>query len=346
MKKKTWVVQAGDGALIDDIVARLGGDARALDDGRVFVGRKRAHRGMAVSVGDEVHVHARDAAPSRQATVTILHRDAGILAVDKPAGISTIPDERDAEGSLLHRAARAAGVDPRTLHPTSRLDRGVSGVVIFAENAAARARLREARSAGWYIRRYVAIASSEPLRGVGSQASLNAPAVDNGLWNARIGRARDPKKREVNGRDATDAFTRYRVVGVAADRDGGLRPPNPREASPRIAALRSAILDPLSHPVLLAVEPVTGRTHQIRLHASHAGAPLLGDRDYGGPRTLVLASGKVLTFGRIALHCAWVKVPGSLDVRAPVPDELRGFWRALGGEDEAWAIASDEALGV
>ena len=305
MKQKTWVVRAGDGNVVDDIVVHLGADALALDEGRVFVGRKRASRGIAVRLGDEVHLHVRDAAAG--VVVTILHREAGILAVDKPAGISTIPDERDAASSLLHRAAHAAGVDPRTLHPTSRLDRGVSGVVLFAEDAAARARLKEARTAGWYIRRYVAIAT-------------RAPISETGSWNARIGRARDPKKRAVEGRDATFALTRYRIVGTAADA--------------------------LSQPVLLAVEPITGRTHQIRVHASHAGAPLLGDRDYGGPRTLVLASGKVLGLERIALHCARVHLPGSLDVRAPVPDELRSWWRAVGGDDSAWSTASDEELEV
>lgn len=309
MKQKTWVVRAGDGNVVDDIVAHLGEGALALDEGRVFVGRKRASRGFAVRVGDQVHLHARDAG---EVVVTILHHEAGILAVDKPAGISTIPDERDAASSLLHRAAHAAGVDPRKLHPTSRLDRGVSGVVLFAENGAARARLKEARAAGWYIRRYVAIATRAPT-------AIADPSIF-GNWNARIGRAADPKKRAVEGRDATFALTRYRIVGTAADA--------------------------LSQPVLLAVEPITGRTHQIRVHASHAGAPLLGDRDYGGPRTLVLASGKVLRLERIALHCARVQLPGSLDVRAPVPDELRSWWRALGGDDGAWAFASDEELEV
>ena len=61
---------------------------------------------------------------------------------------------------------------------------------------------------------------------------------------------------------------------------------------------------------MLSVEPITGRTHQIRVHASHAGAPLLGDRDYGGPTRWTLKSGKSVTLDRIALHCARVTVEG------------------------------------
>ncbi len=293
MKPRTWVVREGDGALIDDIVTLAGGDASALDGGRVFVGRVRKRPGDAVAIGDEVQVHAPI---SDLPNIAILHHAGGILAVDKPAGVSTIPDEHDAEGSLLHRVARAVGVRPATLHPTSRLDRGVSGVVLFAETSRAREHLHDARAQGTYIRRYVAMASK-------------APAPPTGEWNARIGRARDPKKRMVNGRDATDALTRYRVVASA----------------PRAT--------------LIAMEPITGRTHQIRVHASHAGSALMGDKDYGGSRTLVLPTGKVLSLERVALHCARVEVKGFIDVRAPIPAELRLLWRELGGQDEAWTAA-------
>jgi 23S rRNA-/tRNA-specific pseudouridylate synthase len=158
--------------------------------------------------------------------------------------------------------------------------------------------LRDARSSGQYARHYVALATAAVKR------------AEHGVWDARIGRARDPKKRAVNGRDATDAVTRFRTIATT----------------------------PSYAQALLAIEPVTGRTHQIRVHASHAGEPLLGDRDYGGPRTLVLASGKVLTFGRIALHCARVAVAG-LDIQAPIPDDLRAWWLALGGDDGAWSLS-------
>jgi len=290
MAERVWVVREGDGATVDAIVARAGGDATALDEGRVFVGRSRARRGDGVNVGDTVRIAERRAVA---ATVTVLHDDAGLVAVDKPAGIPTIPDSHDAEGSLLVRVARAIGVEPDALHATSRLDRGVSGVVVFAKTARAREELQDARSSGRYFRLYAAIAA-------------RAPSPPEGEWTARIGRARDARKRAVDGRDATDARTRYRTIASAA-------------------------------AALLAVEPVTGRTHQIRVHASHAGAPLLGDRDYGGPRSLTLSSGKVLALDRVALHCAHVRVEGRLDVHAPIPETLRAWWTALGGPD-TWSV--------
>ncbi len=290
MAEIIWSAREGDGNTIEDVVKRAGGDVRAIDDGRVFIGRRRAKPNDPVSAGDEIRIaEKRDVS----AEVAILFRDRGILAVDKPAGIPTIPDEHDASGSLLHRAARIAGLLPDALHATSRLDRNVSGVVVFATSDAARELLQNARISGRYSRQYVAI-------------TTNAPAPAEGEWNARIGRARDPKKRMVNGRDATQASTKYRVVSVAG-----------------------------AHALVIA-EPITGRTHQIRVHASNAGAPIVGDRDYGGARTIALVSGKVISFERIALHCRRVRVTtrdASIDVTAPIPAELRALWRELDGDD-------------
>jgi 23S rRNA pseudouridine955/2504/2580 synthase/23S rRNA pseudouridine1911/1915/1917 synthase len=95
---------------------------------------------------------------------------------------------------------------------------------------------------------------------------------------------------------------------------------------------------------LLAVEPQTGRTHQIRVHMAHVGAPLMGDELYGGSRAVVLPSGSVRRLGRVALHAAWVQVQASKGqpwrVEAPIPEDLRELWRVLGGEDESWTRAS------
>src|SRR5512140_1990327 len=114
-------------------------DATALDEGRVFIGRRRAKRGDLVREGDEVLVNDRR---TIDATVVVLHRDASLVAVDKPAGIATVPDTHDAHNSLVHRVARELRVAPESLHVTSRLDRGVSGVVIFALTEAARDQLQ------------------------------------------------------------------------------------------------------------------------------------------------------------------------------------------------------------
>jgi RluA family pseudouridine synthase len=274
-------------------------------DGRVFVGTRRVRREEEpVQAGDVVHV-----SPPREGRVEqvrVLAQTADLVAVDKPAGIPTIPDHAGAAHALVALVARALGIDSARLHPTSRLDRDVSGVVFFALTKAAAERLKRAREEGAYERRYLAIAA-------------RAPSPERGTWDAPIGRARDPRLRAVGGRDAVASSTHYAVCARVA---GGA--------------------------ALLAVAPRTGRTHQIRVHAAHAGAPLIGDRAYGGPTRLTVASGRVLEPRRIALHCARVVVPAAdgapLVAAAPVPPELAEVWSALGGDATAWEVCASCAL--
>jgi 23S rRNA pseudouridine1911/1915/1917 synthase len=160
--------------------------------------------------------------------------------------------------------------------------------------------LQRERNEHRYVRRYVALAS-------------RAPAEDDGTWDAAIGRAKDPRHRAVNGRDAISARTHFAVVARA------------------------------TNAALLALAPVTGRTHQLRVHASHAGAPLLGDRTYGGPVRLTLPTGKVVSLDRIGLHAARVTVFGSA-IDAPIPTMLRETWSALGGQEGDWEKAVGRSL--
>ena len=299
-----WITRPGDGQTVGDVLARAGADGRAVADGRVFLARRRVRSATeAVREGDILEI-----APVRPAAgpAVILARTDDLVAVDKPAGTSTIADHRGATDALSFLVADALGLDPARIHPTSRLDRDVSGVVVFARTSEAAERLAEARSSGAYDRRYVAMAA-------------RAPEPAEGTWNAAIGRHRDPRLRKVEGRDPVSAETRYVTCGRVS-----------------------------SGSVLLSVTPVTGRTHQIRVHASHASAPLIGDRSYGGPVRMTLANGRVIEPRRVALHAARVVVPGRhgtrLTVDAPIPDELTRLWAALGGDPSAWEVATSCSL--
>jgi 23S rRNA-/tRNA-specific pseudouridylate synthase len=289
---------------IAEVLASLREPAAAVSDGRVFLGRTRVTRGEeVVRAGLEVLVHAARDEVALPEPFVLQDRD-GFLVVDKPAGIPSIPDTTGARGTLVELAARATNRSRDDLHPTSRLDREVSGVVTFAIGERARDLLATAREAGRYTRRYVAIARGELPDG---------PLA----WKWSIGRARDPRLRAVStARDAKPADTRARVVA----RSGAF--------------------------LLLAVGPQTGRTHQIRLHAATAGAPLVGDRAYGGATRLTLPSGKSMAIARIALHCARVEVyagPGDCIISAtsPVPPELVGLARDLGLGDFEEAVACE-----
>lgn len=140
--------------------------------------------------------------------------------------------------------------------------------------------------------------------------AAGAPAPAKGEWDAAIGM--DGKGRPVaGGRAARAARTRYEVLAV----------------SPAGAAL-------------LRLEPVTGRSHQLRIHTGLAGAPLLGDPLHGGPRRVVTPGGAVVGVPRVALHALRVtlRAPSGaalVDAVAEPPADLAEAWRALGGAPEA-----------
>jgi 23S rRNA pseudouridine1911/1915/1917 synthase len=301
--QKRWRVKRGDPRTVGEIVLAAGGDASAVDEGRVFVGRRRARSAEETVVTGDVVSIARpvEIVP----TVDVLYSDDDVLAVDKPAGIPTIPDQSGASHSLLALAARAARLPEGELHPTSRLDRDVSGVVLFARSKRGRDELAAARAEGRYERRYVALAA-------------RPPDPERGTWNAPVARAADPRRRR-----------------VARPSEAAALP-----ASTRFACVASAG----AGTAMLAASPLTGRTHQIRVHASHAGAPLLGDRAYGGPARVTLPTGEVLSVPRIALHAAKVSLP-RVTVASPVPADLARLWERLGGGAEAWDIAVSCPLG-
>jgi 23S rRNA-/tRNA-specific pseudouridylate synthase len=300
VKRLPVVVVAGRDGALGDVLSRLGSEAsQALREGRIFIGARRAEKPEErVAAGVEVAMYpAREpSGPSPR----ILLEERGIVAAYKPAGIASVADHRGSTGTLKERVARLAGIPEGRLAVTSRLDVGVSGVVLFATDEASRARLARARQEGRYLRHYVAIAS-------------RSPAPERGLWKVPIGKDRDARKRRAFGREAVAASTAYAVR----------------------AAVRAA--------ALLAVEPRTGRTHQIRVHAAHAGCALYGDATYGGPVKTISKDGRVSAFGRIALHAAWVEVPGdrssTLRVEAEIPADLEAIWTACGGEPSAWAGA-------
>lgn len=297
---KRW--RADVDSTLGDVLTRVFRDPAALGEGRVFVERVRVtdarHR---VGAGALVEVGSAQAAAAP--TLEILHEDAGLMVVAKPAGLVTVPDHHGHD-SLQARVALHLGCPLEQVHPTSRLDRGVSGVVVFALDRAARERLASARERGDYARHYLAIAA-------------RGPTPEHGRWSAPIGRDRsDPRKRAVNGDRSTYASTEYRTLARA--RDGAL----------------------------MRLSPETGRTHQLRVHAAHAGLPLDGDATYGGRSRLISATGDVLTLDRVALHAYRVELPGrrgTLRFVASVPEALRALWRAIGGLDEVWAEPTDRA---
>ena len=234
----------------------------------------------------------------------VLHRDAHYLVLDKPVGLATTaPDD----GESLFSLAKELDARAPQLHPLSRLDTQVSGIVAFARTAEANHCALEARKLGTMHRRYLAL-TSRPVPGA------------RGEWTWRIAiDPRDPKKR------------------VALD-------PGARGMGVKDAATRFVVRAERAPLTALDLYPQTGRTHQLRVHAARAGCALLGDVAYGGEKRITLANGRILTGARVMLHCAHVHMPTPsgqpLTLELEAPSDMLTVWRSAGGDPAELAAAA------
>jgi 23S rRNA-/tRNA-specific pseudouridylate synthase len=225
---------------------------------------------------------------------SIVHRDAELLVLDKPSGLpTTSPDPT--EECLVRWAERLDPHAPR-LHPSSRLDAEVTGLVTFARTRSATERLLQARERGTYHRTYLCLVQS-------------APSEPTGTWSWSIGiDPRDPRRR----------------LALAPGTPGA-----------KAASSGYRVLVSLPNAALLALTPHSGRTHQLRVHASAAGRPILGDRAYGGAQRITLGDGSVLGARRVMLHCARLELPdaeaGVQRFAAPVHADMLRLWTSVGG---------------
>lgn len=230
------------------------------------------------------------------ASLRVVHRDAHYLALEKPPGIATTAP---AGGPSLF--ALAAELDPRAerLHPLSRLDTQVSGLVVFARSVEANDRVLRARRAGRLQRRYLGLCAAPP-------------STAHGDWRWAIGiDPRDPRHRRALAPDAGGSGT-------------------------KLAHTRYALRMTSGPVTALDLFPQTGRTHQLRVHAAAAGVPLLGDVAYGGVKRLTLPNGRILSAERVMLHCAevWLPQPGTDDplrLELTPPHDMRSLWQSAGG---------------
>ncbi len=163
-RRLSWVV-TDPGEPVGAVLDALGVPGRALREGRVFVGGRRA-RDLAerLAPGEQVEVfEAR--APAEPAHVLAVH--AGLVAAYKPAWMPTEPDRTGRSTCLVQAIARELGVPPESLHALGRLDVGVSGVVLVATSRGARRLALRARAEGRLGRRYVGLTTRvpEPVRG-------------------------------------------------------------------------------------------------------------------------------------------------------------------------------------
>lgn len=229
-----------------------------------------------IAPGARVDAHAFVWEPDPIATgrERILEESSSWLAADKPAFMTTQRSRASARLDLETALRSLTGC--ASLTAVHRLDRETSGVVLFAKTHEAAAELGRAFAEGRVVKRYVAVVSPPPLRRQWEVSGF-------------IGRVADPRR------------IRFALRSESA--------PGFRESRSRFTVL--------SHDAgraRIACEPLSGRTHQLRVHLAASGAPIAGDELYGGRPE-----------GRTLLHAAELRlVTGGeeLVLRAPIPADF------------------------
>ena len=252
-----------------------------------------------------------EAIPLPQALpLAVLHEDADLIVVDKPAGMAAHPAPGTPDGTLVNALLHLCGASlsgvggvlrPGIVH---RLDKDTSGVMVAAKSDRAHAGLSALFAAHDIERRYLAL-----VRG--------APQPPRGTVTTRLGRSpHDRQKMAVLKAGGREAVTHYRTARTWGPAD---RPQAAR--------------------VLCELE--TGRTHQIRVHLAHQGAPCLGDPVYGSgaPTAAVRRALEASGLARQALHA---QVLGFVH---PVSGERLRFETAPPADMAALEAALDAELG-
>lgn len=233
----------------------------------------------------------------------LLHRDAMVLVLDKPTGLPVHPGPKGGETLHDHLPGLRFGL-PRNPELAHRLDKDTSGCLVLGRHAKSLALLNKLFADGKVDKTYVAVTKGAPAEEAGRiDQPLAKRSPHRGWWMQAV-----PK----GSPGALEAITDWRVIG----RGEGL--------------------------AVMALSPLTGRTHQLRAHLSNLGFPILGDSIYGGASRL--PGGPVLH-----LHARRVVLPVAkngppLDVRAPFPEHLRETFAAMGLDPLALAEAADAAF--
>jgi tRNA pseudouridine32 synthase / 23S rRNA pseudouridine746 synthase len=175
--------------------------------------------------------------------------------------------------------------------------------------------------------------------------------LDVGVSGVMLFARGDEKMQHAARLRARDAIHRH-YVGIA------LRSPEPKEGrwqdpvdgKPALTDYVTLALAPevnvngeRARPALVSLKPITGRKHQLRIHAAKANAALLGDRAHGGVQRIASVTGSVIQPTRVALHAHRVSI-ASERIEAPIPADLRDLWQRLGGSASDWALVGAEAL--
>ncbi|MBD0272526.1 MAG: RluA family pseudouridine synthase [Acetobacteraceae bacterium] len=282
---------------------------KMLRTGQIRVDGKRAEANSRLRAGQQVRIpplpegpppapRARPAVSDRDAEALarmVIHRDDSVIVLDKPPGLPVQGGPGIARNldAMLDALRFGHAERPRLVH---RLDRDTSGVLVLARSAAAAAKLAASFRGRDVEKTYWAVVAGEPPGREGRIDLALAKEEGFGARGERTHAVDDPKQ-------GARAITDFRVLDAAKRRVAWLE-----------------------------LKPLTGRTHQLRVHCAEGlGTPILGDGKYGGAAAHLEGLP-----GALHLHARALRLPhpegGTLEVAAGLPEHMRETFRFFGFE--------------
>jgi len=232
----------------------------------------------------------------------ILYMDKSVIVLNKPSGLATQGGSGLTEhvDGMLDSLAFEKNSRPKLVH---RLDRDTSGVLVIARTATAASGLsrslaqRDAQKIYWALTKGVPKVKRGTIKAaLAKESGFGAHGRDERMTTVEKGAVSE---------NAKDAVTDYAVISTAGEEFA-----------------------------FVAVKPLTGRTHQIRVHLAALGTPIVGDFKYGG--TEVRGRGEIAN--RLHLHARSIDIArpdgGRLVVTAPLPPHMLKTWQLLGFDTE------------
>jgi 23S rRNA pseudouridine955/2504/2580 synthase len=273
---------------------------KLLRTGQVRINGKRAEASSRVEAGDTIRVpplpgldtppppRTKPAIDEKEAQALrklVLYRDADMLAIDKPAGLAVQGGSKTTKhlDGMLAALQFDAPEPPRLVH---RLDRDTSGVLLLARTRKAASHLTSLFRGREMRKIYWAVVVGRPEHEEGDIRLALAK---------RIGRPGEGEERMVvDEKDGEPSRTLYRLLDNAGNKVS-----------------------------LLELEPLTGRTHQLRVHCQAIETPILGDGKYGGKAAFV-ATEKPVT--QLHLLARELRIPkrggGAVTITAKIPPHM------------------------
>lgn len=228
----------------------------------------------------------------------LLHEDKKVFVFNKPAGLAVQGGSGLSRhvDKMLEALRNKKGEKPRLVH---RLDRDTSGVLVVARTRGAAAALTKAFRLRETTKTYWAICKGVPGKPKGRISA----------WMRREQTPEGDRMRVVDHGepDADHSETTYQVIETAAQRLSWLE-----------------------------LNPVTGRTHQLRVHAAHMGNPIIGDPKYFDIENWEFPRG---IQKRLHLHARRIRIPhpdgGILEISAPLPPHMMQTFNLLGFDESS-----------